>query len=147
MALLGTYIIHTSTDTGATTTETVSYPADLPITHENYEKRGTTEDITVPVVNITSESIDNTYLMVTGATLEKWGQDYKLGYAYRLYPNTDTENIEVSPGIDGFDSGSDNFTHKFTDSITWSDSLPVNLIEAVYEDLKVKAKCANMSNA
>lgn len=147
MALVGTYTIYTTVDTGETITETKSYPADLQVTHPDYEKRGTSEEITSPVISYTSESIENTYLMVTGATLEKWNKDFKLAYAYRLYPNTDTENIKVSPGVDGFDSGSDTFTHKFTNSISWDEALPTNLIEAAYENLKTMNECSGMSDA
>ena len=132
MALTGNYIKYDYSPTGETVTETVTYSVSMSVSHPDYEKRGTTEEVTTDVMSSTTESIPNTYLMVTGATLEKWGKDFKLAYAYRLYPNSDTENIEVSPGIDGFDSGSDTFTHKFVESITYDDTLPVNLIEAAY---------------
>ena len=147
MALSGTYIKYDYSPTGETVTETITYSVSMSVAHPDYEKRGTTEEVTTDVMAATSESLENRYLMVTGATLEKWGQDFKLAYAYRLYPNTDTENIEVTPGIDGFDSASDGFTHKFVESITWDSTLPVNLIEAAYEDLKTRPECANMSNA
>ena len=142
MALSGNYIKYTTTDSGTTEIKTITYPTNLPKNSIDYEKRGTTEEIEVPVFNHSSESIDNVYLVVTGTSLQKYNGEYHLGFGYRLYPNENTSSI--SENLTPLENDA---LYSTTDQFPWNGELLMNAIEEAYEYLKTKPECANMVNA
>lgn len=137
MALVGNYKKFTYTES-ETDTESVSitYPADLPENDPNYDKRGTTETIEVPVMESSEEIIENVYLVVMGTSLEKnQNSGYNFTYAYRYYANEEDRNQDIN-------------SHLFTSNgfFSWNGE-GTNLIDLAYEDLKTKPECANLINA
>lgn len=102
MALSGNYTHYTyEQHPTETITETVSYPADLPEGNENYDKRGTTEEVTLPLMVETPTlyenciiglRIANTYVTNNDGTNEK-NKVVLLDYSFRLYDSLeDKEN-------------------------------------------------------
>lgn len=141
MALQGNYKkITTSFSETETETVEIIHPADLPESHPNYDKRGTTEVIENPVLITTEEILENVYLIVTGTTIEKSIDGWNLSYAYRLFPSTDDN--------DSIDPGSDDYVHLHTDSFALDETtLDANPVESTYNYLKTLPECVNMVNA
>ena len=140
MALSGTYtkITKTLSETETTTVE-YTYPSVLPSDSPDYELRGTTVETVISASVITEEPIENTYLVVTGTTIEKEVETYALAYAYRVFASReDNSTIDIQ---------TDEYLYSSSDRVNWTDELPTNPIETAYELLKAQPQCANMINA
>jgi hypothetical protein len=74
MALVGkwTKIEQVQSETETKIVKT-SYPAELPEGHPDFDKAGTTEEVEVPVVNITEEVFKNVYVYVDSVNFWKSG--------------------------------------------------------------------------
>lgn len=140
MALSGTYIKITQTFS-ETEKDTISftYPSELLSGHPDYDLRGTTVETEISASIITEEPIENTYLIVTGATIEKEIGTYALAYAYRVFSSREDNST--------IDAQSDEYLYSSSDRVNWTTDLSTNPIETAYELLKEKPQCVNMINA
>lgn len=136
MALSGTFLKQTYT-TSETETETVTYTRPAETNPASSELLTVTEE--VPLVTITEEPIENTYLIITGTSVDKYPNGYLLSYAYRVFASRE-DNSTIHPSIDEYLFSENN-------SMDWVDSLPTNPIESSYEHLKSLPECASMVNA
>lgn len=138
MALAGNYIKISYTDS-ETEVETVShtYPSDLPEGHEDYDKRGTTVEIEVPVRIAQEEILADKYVMITGITIEKINIDHSdISYAYRIFNSREERIADVHSHI-----------HYGQDCFIWDDESDINPYVRCYEHLKTKPECVNLINA
>ena len=141
MALQGTYTKYISS-ISETEFDTVShtYPLALPSDHPDYEKRGTTEERSIPREILTPTIYENVYLIITGTTIEKHINGWTLGYAYRLY-NAPEDASSINPT-------DDKHVYDYTQSMGLdATDFPTNPVEAAYEHLKTLPECSNMTNA
>ena len=69
------------------TTSTVTYPSELPSDHPDYEKRGTSEDVQIPVVNKSSSLIENVYVNIRSIEMYRSTNEDEHTYniTYRQY--------------------------------------------------------------
>jgi hypothetical protein len=138
MALAGNYNKITWEPSPTETEEvTLTYPADLPVEDENYNLRGQTVTKTVPVQVETIEVIENSYLMITGASLEKHdGGDFNISLAYHVYADKAARDADPNESL-------------FRDIrlIEWDVNSDIDPITKGYEFLKTLPQCVNMVNA
>jgi len=136
MALQGNFIkITTSNSETEVTTTTISYPQNLSEGDWNYDLRGTTEIIESPVIIKEKEILADTYVMITGLSIEKVITEYNISYAYRVY-NSEKERKE------DFES----HVHIGVDTFSWDNSSDVNPLIRAYEQLKNLDECINLTN-
>lgn len=86
MALTGNYTHFTYVESDQTDEVTVTYPDNLPIEDPNYDKKGTTETISVPRIIEQENLYENIYLIVRAASLhQRVGADQvKINYVSML---------------------------------------------------------------
>lgn len=98
MGLIGTF---TKDVWVASATETedieISYREDLTEEHSNYEKRGTTETITVPVNTKESTTFTDAYLNVVSTRIVKQREGYSVIYCYLIYNSKQDRLDGVGP--------------------------------------------------
>ena len=138
MALSGDFlkITLTQSDTEFETT-TVSYPAILQEGDRNYEKRGTVEEVSVPVTVKNVETLENKYVIITGLTIEKINLTTSdVGYAYRVFNSQEERQEDINSHIE---SGLEHFD--------WDDSSDVNPWVRCYEHLKSLENSIHLSNS
>lgn len=138
MALSGDFlkITLTQSDTEFETTE-VSYPAFLQEGDRNYEKRGTVEEVSTPVIVKNIETLEGKYIIITGFTIEKVNLEISdVGYAYRVYNNQEERQADIESHIE---SGRGSFN--------WDDSSDVNPWVRCYEHLKSLENSIHLSNS
>jgi hypothetical protein len=97
MALIGTHKVYQIVEHETETNDiTISYPSDLEPSHPDYDKRGTEEVLTVPVLNTELVAThSNRYLFIVGASLQKISviediegnkiAPIELNFTYRIY--------------------------------------------------------------
>lgn len=137
MALTGNYIKIVVTPSETETEDVlVTYPADLGMDSPDFNKRGTSETLTLPVETETRTTLENTYLMVTGVSLEKiHGGDYHISFAYHLY---ESEEARQDNPLNSIEKG--------IKVINWDNDVSTDPITVAYEYLKTIPECINMTN-
>lgn len=86
MGLIGTFTKDVWVSSATETEDIqVSYRDDLPVEHSNYDKRGTTETITVPVSTKESTTFTDAYLNVISTRIVKQANGYSVIYCYLIY--------------------------------------------------------------
>jgi hypothetical protein len=140
MALIGDYN-HSSWDYSDTETETVTitYPEILPENDPNYEKKGTTETLEVPlqIENITEYK--DIYLVISAITLQKQTPEaMNLNFAWQLYNSKAEREEDFS------------FTTPLLNavvSIDWDpNNIPDNPYVIAYDYLKTQKGFENLVN-
>ena len=138
MALSGNYIkaTYVASETEVNT-YTVTYPEVLLDTDPDYEKRGTTAELSEPVMVKQEEILSDVYLIITGVTIEKVNVDSNnIGYSYRVYNNQQERADDVN-----------NYLVDGRDYFIWDDDSAVNPFVRCYEHLKTKEECVNLINS
>ena len=140
MALIGNYKHYTYTYS-ETETETISvtYPEVLPEGDPNYEKRGTTENLEVPIQVENITEYENIYLVISAITLQKQTPNAtNLNFAWQVY-NTKEEREE--------DFSFQNPILNEVESIDWDPTnIPDNPYVIAYDYLKTKKGFENLIN-
>ena len=143
MALTGNWTKYTTTYSNENTTqEEVTYPADLPEIDPNYDKRGTTETITVQVPIVTTEEFTDAYVVIKSASVYAHnilgiGKTKNLNVQYRVY-NSKAEH----------DEDFDNHIHEDLDvQLDWDWEGETNPFTTSYEWLKAQPGFENLINA
>jgi hypothetical protein len=114
MALQGTYIHYTFEDHPTELEDiTITYPSDLSEDHPDYDKRGTSEVVSIPVQVEVSTTYENCYIMVGSASLYALVMQptkvMELGYLWRIYESEEARNTNPETYIEIYDNASFNF--------------------------------------
>ena len=139
MALTGTYTKYLYEDHPTETVDNlISYPSDLSEDHPFYDKRGTTETISVPFQVETTQIYENCYIMVRAASIYPilFTSDEKhleLAGFWRLYESQAARNADPNNYIEenyfnksfSFDEGSNPFdvAYQYIQSLKGSEEL------------------------
>jgi hypothetical protein len=151
MALTGTYKIYEYVTSETETEEiTIDYPTLMTPDDPNYDKRGTTETFTSPVVTKTlSASHPNMYVALSGVTLQKLSVEedgegnlmspVTLNYAIHIYNSREDKLADPTFENSVFsDAGSAPFS---------PEDFNLNLFDVVYSHLKTLESFDEMVDA
>ena len=145
MALQGNYTHYTyENHPTETVTQTITYPSDLPEGHENYDKMGTTEEVTVPSIVETPTTYENCVIglrTVNTFVMRNDGSESKnkivnLSYDFRIYASLeDKENYF-----------NENFLAEYTHFSDQAYSPTENAWEIAYNEIKASKGGSELIN-
>ena len=148
MALTGSfYTFSTSEHPTETVSYTASYPAQLPEEDPNYEKRGTEEIVTEPLIVETAHEHEGHYAVIKVATIHNhWWEDNEGGkyvgsnILYNVYSSSeDRKSAPHNPSI-GDAINMVEFNYEYTNPESRS------LMDWAYDVLKTQPAFISMSN-
>jgi hypothetical protein len=140
MALTGSFTYQVYTNQSESVERIITYPADLPSSHLDYEKRGTTETITEEVTVTEDQTIEGAYVAIKTANIWKTVESnldpekLMLTSNYRVYGSeasrsADVNNyiIELDAVVKAWDWDID--TNPYSATYDYIKSLPDNNLE------------------
>jgi hypothetical protein len=100
MAFTGSYTHYTETFSDTEyVTSSISYPVDLPLEDDNYDKRGTTEIVSQSAIIYTPTTYEGKYFFVSSAALTALNYSDKnevyCSYLIKMYDNQDHKNQDL----------------------------------------------------
>lgn len=132
MALQGnfSYIKNTLSETETVLT-TITYPDHIPEGGENYEKRGTTEEVMAPVVLSETIVFEDAYIFVKAASIGthsvfSGNKLQLLDYIARIYASREARDLD-----------SEDFLHEFSGTVGWDASTMFNGVEEAYNHIQL----------
>ena len=131
MALTGSFTEYTPTyHETEKTSITMQFPVDLPESDENYELRGTTSSIEIPVVVDVATTYSGSYVYVTAASVHTVGANdeqnlVNLHYIYKVYSSSEAKNTNFS-----------SYLTEGSETLTWNYVDNSNPTETAYNHLK-----------
>lgn len=134
MALTGTFLRYYNVISQTETeTVTITYPMEIPTGGEDYEKRGTTETIEVPVQTEEFITYENVHIVIHAASVNKASSKHILDYCYKIY-NSEAEYL------------ADSESHIFEDcqGLEWEDTLSDNVLVLAYNHFKSQKGAENL---
>jgi hypothetical protein len=142
MALSGNYIHITYTENETDLVPTsVTYPTNLLEDDEDYNKRGTTEEILLPALIEVPITYNNCYIIVKAASVHIVNQfvdnkSYSINAIYRVYNNKEEKAQDYEEG----------YLKEITESFNWDWDINSNPFEAAYSYFKTLKGAENLIN-
>ena len=138
MALTGNLDLYAGAPTGNSESVTLTYPADLPENHSDYDKRGTSETIEVPEITVTTSSYADVYINVFDANISYLsGVEHELFSSYRIYGSAESRSLDK-----------ENYILQNEVSVgTWDWDNDTNPVSKTYTFLKSQVGWENLSDA